>query len=514
MAPDSVNLPEGYQLDQPGVPEGYTIDPETSVPGAFGRGALNAVPFGTKGAAAVEAGLGSGSYKDYLDELDRFMKSDVEQHPIAHTTGEIAGTVAPFLIPGVGQALGAETLVGRAGIGAGLGALQGASNTRQDLTSSEGMKDIAKSAGMGAILNPAIGAVGDVVGLAGSKLAGSVIPERLDAAAFAKANGFNPLSMKKLAQMEGTNPEAALKDISFKLSEIVPDNYYAPTSSINQKYAMLQDLKKQAGEIIGASRQGATEAEGSALEEGQKAIDELVHKAENYQDVANPEGANTIKQAAAMLQSLKEKGQLNFDTLQAIKSKVGENYQNPANVKPGTDEIYSTLSEHLDKALDRLAPSNPNIDPQAFQKAKTTYSLTSKVLPLMLRGAGREVQSAITPMKSAFGLGALATGHPMGALAAAGKAAQEIAAPELPANLYMAAKGLKTGIPTPSSAMITSGATNAMAEPKIPQQYMPVFQKATQGLQDQAERQKQMTVTDFVLQSRDPNYVKAKAEMP
>jgi hypothetical protein len=484
--------------------------PETSALGAAGRGALDALPFGTKGAAAVEAGLGQDKYEQYLKELDALLAADKESHPVAHIAGETAGSVAPFLVPGVGEALGAESLAGRAGVGAGIGALQAASNTRAPLQSPEGLQDVLKGAGAGAVLNPAIGGVGDLLGGLGSKLAESEIPQRLSAASFSKANGLNPMALRKLAQMEGLNPEQAANEFSSKLSDIVPDNYYSPMSSVNDKHAILGQLKQKAGDIMGLSRQGATEAEGPALEEGQKAIDELVSKAQNYKDVANPEGADTIKNAAAMLQTLKDKGQLNFDTLQAIKSKVGENYQNLNNIKPGTDEIYSTLSDHLDKALERLAPSNPNVDPAAFKQAKEVYALTSKIMPLMVKGAGREVMGALTPMKSALGLGALATGHPLAAAATAGKAVQEIAAPQLGANLAMSGKAALGNIPSLSTPSLTN---TALQTTKIPPQYRQVFQQATQGLTDPAEIQKKTVVTDFVMQSRNPAYVAAKQQM-
>src|SRR5579859_4549134 len=129
--------------------------PETSATGAVGRGALDAIPFGTKGAAALQGALSPDKSHDYLAELDQLIEADKSQHPIAHVTGEIAGSVAPFAIPGVGEALGAETLAGRAGIGAGIGGLQAASNTRKPLSSPEGMMDIAKGAGIGAVINPA-----------------------------------------------------------------------------------------------------------------------------------------------------------------------------------------------------------------------------------------------------------------------------------------------------------------------------------------------------------------------
>src|SRR5258708_5327307 len=139
-----------------------SFGPATSTMGAAGRGALDALPFGDKAAAALQGAVSGGSSDQYLKQLDQLIAADKEQHPIAHGAGEVAGTVAPFAIPGVGEALGAESLAGRAAIGAGIGGLQGASNNRD---SSSLLSDVAKGAASGAVLNPAVGAIGE--GLSG-----------------------------------------------------------------------------------------------------------------------------------------------------------------------------------------------------------------------------------------------------------------------------------------------------------------------------------------------------------
>lgn len=493
------------------------LSPTTSAIGAAGRGALDALPFGDKAAAGVESALdstNSKTYKDYLSELDTLVGADKAQHPIAHYAGEAAGTVAPLAIPGVGEALTGDSLAARAGIGAAIGGAQGASNNRNPDSL---VSDIAKGAGVGAVAQPIVGALGDAVGGIGSKIADSKLGSRASATLFAQTNGLNPMALRKLAAAAGEDPEAAVNAMADKLQQIVPPHYYSPTSSINEKYAILNGIKEQAGKTIGAARDAASTQD---FPEGKEAIQDLMSKADNWQDIANPEGADNLKNAAAMLQAADNKGVLNFDNMQSIKSKVGEGFNNPNTMKPGTSDTYATLSSHLDKALDRMAPTNPNIDPAAFADAKAKYALTSKIMPMMMRGAGREVNSALSPMKAMAGLGSVALGHPAGAVATGMKAAQELGAPELPANLgMMANNALKSGAHLPNvpvGAATANAAGNSVSTPNLSHPalapFKPQFQAALQGVTDPAMRDKTIATTDYVMQQNNPAYAKAKQE--
>ncbi len=493
------------------------LSPTTSALGAAGRGALDALPFGAKAAAGVESALDSAhskTYKDYLAELDTLTGADKEQHPIAHYAGEAAGTVAPLAIPGVGEALTADSLAARAGTGAAIGALQGASNNRNPESL---LGDVAKGAGVGAVAQPLVGALGDVVSGAGDAIANSKLGSRASSTLFAQTNGLNPMALRKLAAIGHEDPEAAVNAVAEKLRQIVPPEYYSPTSSINQKYSILHDIQQKAGQVIGSARDVASTQD---FPEGAEAIKELMDKAENWQDIANPEGADNLKNAAAMLQAAQNKGALNFDNMQAIKSKVGEGFSNPNNIKPGTAEIYGTLNDKLDSALDRMAPTNPNIDPKAFADAKAKYALTSKIMPLMLRGAGREVNSALSPTKALMGLASMGVGHPAGAAVAGLKAGQELGAPELGANLgMMAVNALKNGahIPSlPAGAAAANAAGNAATMPNLDHPAMapfkPQFQAALKGVSDPAMREKTIATTDYVMQQNNPAYAKAKQE--
>lgn len=484
---------------------------QSSVGGSVARGALDAIPFGDKAAAYIDSNnLGHNTYEKNLSNIDANLATDKAQHPIAHGTGEVVGSVAPFAIPGVGEALGVEGIAGRAAVGAGLGALQGASNNRDSNTM---VGDIAKNAGIGAIAQPLVGALGDAAGSLGDMVSGSKLGNRADATLFAQSNGFNPMSMRKLAQASGEDPETAVNEMAQKINAIVPKGYYSPTSSINDKTRILQQMLDERGSTMGISRNAASQ---QPLEETQDIINELSTKAANWKDIAHPEGADSLKQASAALQAAQNKKPLTFSDLMSYKSAVGENMHNPASMTPGTTDIYGTLSKHLDSALDRLAPQDPNIDPAAFQKAKSEYSTISKMLPLMQRGAGREVNSALSPMKAITGIGSIAFGHPIGAAAMGVKAAQELGAPELPANLGMMARNaFKNGASIPNlpvGAAVANTVSNGLLDHPAMAPYRQTFQNAAQGVTDPAQREKVNATTDYVMSQSNPAYAAAKAK--
>jgi hypothetical protein len=510
-----------YQVETTGGTYQVETDdaPETSVQGAVGRGALDAIPFGTKGAAALQAGIGEGKYEDYLKELDQLLATDKQQHPIAHATGEVAGSVAPFMVPGVGEALGAETLAGRAGIGAGIGALQGASNTREDLTSPEGMKDIAMSAGTGAVLNPAIGKIGDMLASGASHLA-----PKLEEIANSKAVQAGNLRPGTLGI-----PKEELQELGNTMRQL--DVVQGSTSD---RYAHAQDLLHQVGAQIGDIGAGS-----APLKDPMPFAQNLIDEAEKSSKFFGPEGnadLNMYRQGAA---NLVHNGKT-FDELQALKSAYGEKafdangeVSNPAAAKVYRqikDAMKSVVGESpaeyqdLMKSYGQLKDITSGLKNQLQREQSTGTQvkgfgmagklggmLTGGNVPLTIGGA---VALAPAHPFMALGLGSTLATNPQLMSKAAGMGAEALTG--------MAEKGLPTAALT--NVAEHGGMGHEMAQhaalhqahsavENIPPSYAPVFQKATQGLNDPAERAKQMTITDFVLQSRDPNYSKAKQKM-
>lgn len=505
MASDSVNLPPGYQLDQPSVPAGYTVDPQTSTLGALGRGALDAVPFGTKAAAGAEAAVGSDSYDKYLNELDSLLASDKAQHPIAHGAGETAGTLAPLAIPGVGEALEAETLAGRAGIGAGIGALQGASNNRD---ASHLPTDILKSGALGAAVGPAAGALGDVASDALSK-ASSAADDFSNSSAV-KTLGMRPATLGKMGE----------EDIQ-DLGKFAVDNGLT-TGDLPTRLKTAQVLKQTYGNKIGEMGDKA-----ATLQDPTPYAEALKDQALPYASSQAPEANALAKTYHGGAQDIENLGPgASYQDIQELKGMYGNLAFDAAHqVKnPAAADVYGTLKQ---MQKDIIADS-----PEDYQNVMKGYSNSADITDGLQRQLGtaraggsnrsgmigmRRIIGSIPGMDNpAIGLptgaGIAATGHPLlGAMVGINSLSN-------PAKLSALAGGASSALAKGAQGLsnvapgAANGATNALNGPKIPPQYRQVFAQATTGLTDPAEIQKQTSITDFVLQSRDPNYVKAKAD--
>lgn len=517
-----------YQVEtEGGTYEVETSDtPETSVPGAVGRGALDAIPFGVKGGAALQAGIAGGSYDHYLSELDKLIESDKEQHPIAHGAGEVAGAVAPFLIPGVGEALGAETLAGRAGIGAGIGALQGASATREPLTSEEGLTEIAKGAGTGAILNPALGAVGDALSGGLSKAAGHMAKVSDEQAV--KTLGMRPSVL-------GHMDEAGVQDLgSFaKQHDLV-------SGPIEERLKSAKVAKQVFGNKISEMGEKA-----ATVEDISPYIQELQDKSLRYSGSSAPEAQAMGKTYAGAVQDMQ--GQLlkgaSYSDVQELKEMYGHM------AFDANHQVKNQAAADAYTQLRKLQNDLVTKSPDEFKNIMKGYSQTSDIVDglqkqlgqnragsgggstgIGLRGMVRQIPGMKNPAIAVpAGAAIAAAGHPyLGAMAATGSIAGSPGA--LSGLAGAASKGLSAAA---SGASHAAPALTGMAEhgmetelahhaalhtahqqvEKIPSQYAPVFQKAVEGLNSPEEKQKQITITDFVLQSRDPNYSKAKQSM-
>lgn len=508
METDSVGLPEGYQLDQPGLPEGYTLDEGPSALGAASRGALDAVPFGTKGAAAIESTVKGGKYADYLKELDNMLTQDKEQQPVAHTVGEIGGSIAPFAIPGVGEALGAESLAGRAGIGAGLGALQAASNTRKDLTSKEGLEDVAMGAGSGALLNPALGGIGDMI--AGKAAAASPGLEEIANSKAVQAGNFDPntlgLSHDELQEM-GQN----LRDLDLV------------QGSTPERHAKAQDLLKQVGAQIGEIGQDALPVNyGSGYLK--QFTDPLQEKADSSAQIFGPDSTHDVgvyRQAIANIQHIPANSPT-FDALQNLKSQYGERaFDAAGGIK---DQAYADSYHAIKNAMKSII----NDSPDEYQGLMTAYGSLKDITRGLTKQLQKE-QAGGTQVKG-FGMAgklggmilggnvpatvgtaaALAPVHPF---MAAGVASSLLTNPQLMSKAAGGASEALSNLGTSGIAKAAPGATNSienMLNHPAMASYKPMFQQAAQGLKEPEEIQKKNTITDFVLSQRDPNYSSAK----
>jgi len=498
-----------------------------SMAGSFLRGAANAIPFGTK----ALAGMQSGDYDKNIAKQDALLSIDKATNPMSHYVGEATGTIAPLAIPGVGEVLGADSLAGRVAAGAGIGALQGASNTRAPLTSEEGMKDIGTGALVGGLTQPLVGAVGDSL----SNITNKGM-NRLEGSAAATSFGFTPralmheaLATKQPEEQVALNLLGQLKsDPATSMAEH-PD-LWSVTSSINDKKAFLFDAEKEIGQKIGkiVEDQGALTTGPLGFPEGTQAIQQLKNSADTWleHDPTTPEGAKLLKDTAAQLEALKTKGELNFKTIQNMKTGIGKNF-NSGEVKPGTKEAYDILNGSLNDSLtnleNNLTNANPTINKNPlssqFTQLKKSYTLLNKVIPMM-KAAGREVTkpfSAFTKMLP-IGLGAVTGNLGMGTVVAGSEAAKDILSPELASNIALkVAPGIRNLSSTklPINNLTANIAAQNTTGPNLnsPQlaPWKPTFQNQTQGMPP-ADAQKHNILLDYVLQQRDPAYAKARAD--
>ena len=505
-----------------------TAGPDVSELGSFGRGFTSMLPLGKQAYAGI-AGLAENKpYTQERGELENELKQDVETNPGAHYAGQAAGIVAPIALT---SGLAApETVLGAAAQGGGIGGLFGAGNAADVLASggsgAQAAGQVALGAGLGAAGGAAGQALGNLAGKGAQAFKESDIGQRLQASNVSKALGFNPRSLTALSKAENATPEQAAEEIFKDIQAIpgLPSNFLAPTTSVNDKLEMLKGLQATAGDTIGLTRDLGGKATAGNFPEGDQAINSLVTAAEGFRGI--PDGTpENIKAVAAGLQALKDKQGLDFSNLSAYRSTVGEQVQKDV---PGAKQVYRILSNHLDQALDRVG-NEAGIDQAAFNAAKDTYHTTSRIMPLMQKGASREVAGAVGGLESAIGVGGMLTGHPAAALAPLAKIIPKLVAPEAMSNIALG------GIPGTMgnvAAKVPMMAGSIAASQLIPETKAPTdlhlshpamapwrqtFQANAARAQDPAEAAKANAVTDFTLSQRDPAYAAAKqraAESP
>ena len=411
----------------PMVPKGYQIEEGPSQLESFARGAANNFPLAPQAAAALAPVNPWSEKSNYSDELAHLNKAAAQAkaaHPITYGAGAVTGAAAPLLIPGVGEALEASPIAGNA--------LLGVANaiSNKDLTKDAGgtIKEAAEGAGIGA----GLGAAGE--GISSLLKAGTPAAERLQANATANALDLGTFGVKKLARA-GQNPEAVLNEINDDIQEHLP-GLIGLNDTAGTKFAKLSSAHDAAGNALGSIVDSVTQGTGNGLPEAQEAIKELQEAAADYKGLTSMraiENKAELEDAAKKLAGLEKSGNLTFRNLADLKSDIGRAYHNPNLDNQGVDRAYGILSDKIDSLLDRVAVEDPSIKP-AYDKAKSVYRLTSRLLPAMQRGVSREVAGTGGGiMNAALGAGALF--HPIPAAAAfAGKTAMKLGAPDLVQN--------------------------------------------------------------------------------
>ena len=218
-----------YELSQSdsgfrGHGTGRTFDTNAAPTGMIQAG-LDAVPFATKGMAAIDAvmnhitGEGPPSYEQNLLNRKAALSGFREQHPKQYIAGTVAGAVGPAVAT-LGASVPEEgaLLAPKAGLltkvyqgaktGAGFGILQGASQAHGSLA------DYEKKIDEGLVTGGVAGAAGSLLGAGASALARKAgLPQKVSSiaanlAAHTEEGGTANRYLRKLAQTFGTRGEA------------------------------------------------------------------------------------------------------------------------------------------------------------------------------------------------------------------------------------------------------------------------------------------------------------------
>jgi hypothetical protein len=140
---------------------------------SLARGALQSATLGFADeiTAGVESLFTDKTYDQSREESRQAYREAQEANPGTYTAGQLGGTAATFLVPGLGVAKGAS-LAGRAAnmarVGAVEGAAFGAGASEADLTRGE-VTDLAKDVAIGAGMGAITGAGGELVSTVGGK---------------------------------------------------------------------------------------------------------------------------------------------------------------------------------------------------------------------------------------------------------------------------------------------------------------------------------------------------------
>lgn len=325
-------------------------------------------------------------------------------------------------------------------------------------------------------------AAGKIIGKTADAITPSAsIGKQIASKASAEALNLNPGKITKVALKEGVSPESYATDLVKKAEDLIP-NLIKASDTPNTKITKVLDAHDLSGDTIRRTIDNISEQSGTdQLPEAQKTIDALRDAAKNYYEVDG--GEQALTKTADRLEALQKDGKLNFEKLWQFKKAIGKGF-GKLNTPPGTVETYDALNTGISQAIDRVSAQNPALGP-SFEKAKETYTVTSKLLPAMARAAGKEVAGSMGGgimdkiIPSAIG-GAI--GGPPGAIIGAGaKYVQDAIAPDLFKNLaYLAIKNsgnasnainnIRFALP-PASIMATSSQNVSDLISKLQQKY-------------------------------------------
>lgn len=295
--------------------------------------------------------------------------------------------------------------------------------------------------GLGDVGNMPAKAAGKIIGGAVDAVTPSALGERIASKASTDAFNLNSGKVTKAALKEGMTPEAYALELTQKADEAIP-GLIKVSDTPNTKIGKIIDAHDSSGDVIKQTIDTMSQKSGAgSFPEGQATINDLRERAKNYYEVDG--GEQALIKTADRLEELQKEGKLTFEKLWQFKKAIGKGF-GKMNVPPGTTETYDSLNSGMTQAIDRVSTQYPDLGP-SFEKAKETYTITSRLLPAMARAAGKEATGS---MGGGFMdkvipslVGGAVGGVPGAIIGGAAKYTQDAVAPDLFKNLaYLAMK--------------------------------------------------------------------------
>lgn len=418
--------PDAYLAakDAPFDPDAYIASkaPTQAPIESAARGALRNFPMGQQAAAAiapVNPWADKGDYSQELSHLTEAAEQGKKQNPKSYYAGAAAGSVAPLLIPGAGEALEAAPILGNAA----LGALGSVSDTNVVKNPGQAAGEAALGAGIGA----AVGGIGKLLSKAAPAAEGAAEAAPQAAPGLAeKAVGAIPTPTPSLAPRAAKPAPGTLDGLAVPNRSVAPDfvpsadRVYASNLARGmggtprqlmkvfgkkdpvQEMVKIGNWMEKAGPE-GKSISGLLDRPGELLDKvsaihdaSGKSIGKVIDSLGNSRDIdtpalieelrdfadrtADPATEGRILKMIKVTENNLKKGIGDFDNLQQIKGMAGEQIKKD----PEMSLIYGHLADKLNDIVEAhgAAIQDPKLAAQ-YAKAKLDYSNSSRLLPML-----------------------------------------------------------------------------------------------------------------------------------
>lgn len=403
-------------------------------------------------------------YRDYARQHD---KDAAIANPKTFGASELAGSIGPALVPGLNAAgAGLGGTAARVGL---QGALMGAGNTENDLTSASGLKDVAIGGGVGALG----GAAG--YGLSKALPAGINATKGLfSGAADSLDNTAENLAIKATGAT-GKQSEKFADDTGRQLLDRGIVKFGDSPEKIAARAA---EAQLNSGENIGNAL-SALDQKGVKVSY-QKVIDNLQNQVEELDKI--PGNEKIIGQLKSQIENLSQRSEQDLPVSLAEKAK--RNYQNQVNYnspKVDQDATAKIASAFRGEVENAASAADPEVG-KHFIEDKKLYGALDPVRVAAEKRANQLNQSPFGGFGDLAAAGLTPGGAPV---KAATIAARRFIAPRASSSLAVGAYKLSDVL---------------RATPEVLGKFAPVLQQAAQrGSQG-------LAATHFILQQTQPEY--------